>query len=52
MLGVVGVLLLDEDLDKLARLERENVMENSAKDDLGQTEASDGAGSVPGEPCS
>ena len=33
--------------DKLARLERESVTENTAEDDLGRTEAGDGAGSVP-----
>ena len=33
--------------DKLARLERESVTENTAEDDLGRTETSDGAGSVP-----
>ena len=33
--------------DKLAGLERESVTENTAEDDLGRTEAGDGAGSVP-----
>ena len=33
--------------DKLARLERESVTENTTEDDLGRTEAGDGAGSVP-----
>ena len=32
--------------DKLAWLERESVTENTAEDDLGRTETSDGAGSV------
>ena len=32
--------------DKLAGLERESVTENTAEDDLGRTETSDGAGSV------
>ena len=33
--------------DKFAWLERESVTENTAEDDLGRTETSDGAGSVP-----
>ena len=33
--------------DKLARLERERVTENTTEDDLGWTETSDGIGSVP-----
>ena len=33
--------------DKLAGLERESVTENTAEDDLGRTEPSDGTGSVP-----
>ena len=33
--------------DKLAGLKRESVTENTAEDDLGRTETSDGTGSVP-----
>ena len=32
--------------DKLARLERESVTENTAEDNLGRTETSDGTGSI------